>query len=69
MAGASADLERDISALSKADKEKPLHFLMLDKESPPADLRAHVREFAVAVNRQVGRSIRRSLTLRAGTNE
>lgn len=51
MARGLTDLERDISALSKADKERLLDFLMLDAECPPDEVRALVGELNHAVER------------------
>lgn len=51
MARALTDLEREIRALSKADKEKLLDFLMLDTDSPPEEVRDLVRELGEAVER------------------
>jgi hypothetical protein len=49
MARALAELESEIRALSKADREKLLDFLMLDTESPPKEVRELVRQFGEKV--------------------
>jgi hypothetical protein len=68
MTRAIADLKRDISALSRADKEKLLDFLMFDIESPPEEFWALVRDLSVAVER-TSRSLHSALAYLEGSNE
>lgn len=68
MARVLADLERDISALSKADKERLLDFLMLDIETPPQQVRVLVRELNVAIER-TSQSLDRTLAYLEGLDE
>lgn len=52
MARLLEDLERDIRALSKADREKLLDRLMLDADSPPAE----VRDLVLELNERAART-------------
>lgn len=68
MARALADLERDIRALSKAEREKLLDFLMFEMEPPPEDLRVLVRELNEAAER-TSRSLEHTLAYLEGRDE
>lgn len=68
MARVLADLQEDISALSKADKEELLDFLMRDIGRPPQQLRALVQELDVAIER-TSRSLDDTLSYLAGLDE
>ena len=65
MARVLADLEKDISALSRADKEKLLDFLIEDVDAPPEDLRELAHELNTAVDR-TSRSLERTLAYLEG---